>query len=260
MTLNNKLIQAVESNSPFWEIKNKTETSADLYIYSTISRYGAQWGELSSIDVINAIKALGKISQLNVHINSPGGSVAEGLAIRTFLAQQPFKKTVYIDSLCASIATVIAFGINAEVHMEETALVMIHRAWSYAEGNAILLRKEADTLDKHDEQLKKVYLERTAGKLTEEDILSMMDEEHWMDSDECLEKGFIDVIENVSQAAACLPEAFFEAYENVPDSVIKVPDKAPEDKDDGLNAETKAIIANAESVLKQYRQRKENAI
>ena len=260
MKMNNKLIQAVESNAPYWEIKNKTETSADLYVYSTISRWGADWGELSSKDVINAVKGLGNISQLNIHINSPGGSVAEGLAIRAFLAQQSFKKTVYIDSLCASIATAIAFGIGAGVHMEETALVMIHRAWTYTEGNAVQLRKEADVLDKHDAQLKKVYLERTNGNLSEDEIIKMMDEETWLDADECLEYGFIDAIETVSQAAACLPEAFFDAYENVPDSVVKVLDKAPEDKNEGLNAEAQAIITKAESVLRQYRQRKENAI
>ena len=255
--MNNKIIQAIESNTPFWEIKNKTETSADLYIYSTISRYGADWGELSSMDVIKAIKELGKITQLNVHINSPGGSVSEGLAIKTFLAQQSFKKTVYIDSLCASIATVIAFGIGADVHMEDTALVMIHHAWGSISGNAAQFRKAAETLDKHDEQLKKVYIERTNGTITEDDIISMMDEEHWMDADECLEKGFIDTIENTAKAAACLPEEFYDLYSNVPDSVVKISPKA---NDNGLDAESEAIIANANAVLEEYRRRKENVI
>ena len=105
-----------------------------------------------------------------------------------------------------------------------------------------------------------MYLERTNGNLSEDEIIKMMDEETWLDADECLEYGFIDAIETVSQAAACLPEAFFDAYENVPDSVVKVLDKAPEDKNEGLNAEAQAIITKAESVLRQYRQRKENAI
>jgi ATP-dependent protease ClpP protease subunit len=258
--MNNKLIQAVESNAPFWEIKNKTETSADLYIYSTISRYGADWGDLSSMDVIKAVKELGKISRLNVHINSPGGSVSEGLAIKAFLAQQSFKKTVYIDSLCASVATVIAFGIGADVHMEDTALVMIHHAWTYASGNAGLLRKAAEMLDKHDEQLKKVYIERTNGTISEKDIISMMDEEYWMDADECLEKGFIDFIEKSAQATACLPEAFYDAYNNVPDSVVKIPNKSPNVTDSGLDAESQAIITQANAVLEEYRRRKENII
>lgn len=212
------------------------------------------------MDVIKAVKELGKISQLNVHINSPGGSVSEGLAIKAFLAQQPFKKTVYIDSLCASVATVIAFGIGADVHMEDTALVMIHHAWTYASGNSDQLRKTAETLDKNDEQLKKVYIERTNGTITEEDIISMMDEEHWMDADECLEKGFIDAVEKSVQAAACLPEAFYDAYSNVPDSVVKISGESPKANDSELDAEPQAIIAQANAVLEEYRRRKENVI
>ena len=55
--------------------------------------------------------------EITIYINSPGGTVSEGMAIKAFLARQTFKKDVYIDGLCASIATAIAFGIGAEVHI-----------------------------------------------------------------------------------------------------------------------------------------------
>ena len=133
-----------QSSEKYWEIKNQTETSAELYLYSTISSWGEEWGDTSAKDVINAVKNLGNISQLKIYINSPGGTVSEGMAIKAFLARQTFKKDVYIDGLCASIATAIAFGINATVHMESTALVMIHNAWTGVYGNAVELRKVAN--------------------------------------------------------------------------------------------------------------------
>ncbi len=81
-----------------------------------------------------------------------------------------------------------------------------------------------------------------------------------MDADECLEKGFIDFIEKSAQATACLPEAFYDAYNNVPDSVVKIPNKSPNVTDSGLDAESQAIITQANAVLEEYRRRKENII
>lgn len=250
-------------NDHFWEIKNQTDVSADLYIYSSINSYGEEWGYTSAKDVINAIKDLGNIDQLNIYINSPGGSVSEGMAIKAFLARQTFKKDVYIDSLCASIATAIAFGINATVHMESTALVMIHNSWTLAIGNTKELRKCADDLEKYDATIRATYLEKTAGTLTEDEIKEMMEAETWLNAQECLDYGFIDeIVSNSTQAAACLPEAYFNLYKNIPESVIKqesdpAGEKTPE-PEVKISAESQAIIDKANSVLEEYRQRKEN--
>lgn len=243
----------------YWDIKNKTETSADLYIYSEISSYGEEWGDTSAKDIINAVKALGDISQLNVYISSPGGSVSEGMAIRTFLARQKCRKDVYIDSLCASIATAIAFGIGGTVHMEKTALVMIHNAWSRGYGNAADFRRYAEMLDKHDATIRSVYTQRSAGKLTEEEIGELMAAETWFTADECLENGFIDeVIDSGVQTAACLPKEYFDRYKNVPQNVAV---------NDGSNeihieipAATQAVIDKANAVLARYSCRKEQIL
>lgn len=259
MATNEKLIAAINSNEPFWEIKNKSATSADLLIYSTISRYGSEWGDVSSKELIQAVQDLGKIDRLNIHINSPGGSVSEGMAIKAFLSQQSFEKHVYIDSLCASIATAIAFGIGATVHMDDTALVMIHNAWTYASGNASELRKEADVLDKHDAQIRKIYVDRTAGNLTEDEIVEKMEAETWLDANECLDFGFIDeIISTGSQAAACIPEEYFDSYKNIPESIKIKNASEKNNSDNGVTAQTEAIIHKANLVLDEYKRRKEN--
>lgn len=252
-------------NERYWDIRNKTETAADLYLYSSISSLGEKFGDTSAKDVITAIKDLGDIDQLNIYINSPGGVVSEGMAIRNFLARQPFKKNVYIDSLCASIATVIAFGINASVHMESTALVMIHNAWTFAAGNSKELRKCADDLEKHDATIRQTYFERTADKLSEDEISEMMAAETWLDAQECLDYGFIDeIVSSGTQAVACLPEEYFNLYKNIPAGVIKQESTSEGDNSPGsevqISAETQAIIDKANSVLFQYNYRKEHDI
>lgn len=250
-------LQALQSSKKYWEIKNQTDTSADLYLYSTISSWGEEWGDTSAKDVIKAVKALGNISQLNICINSPGGTVSEGMAIKAFLARQTFKKDVYIDGLCASIATAIAFGVGATVHMDSTALVMIHNAWTYVYGNASELRKAADDLEKHDATIKQIYLDRTAGKLSEDEIADMMAAETWFSASECLEYGLVDeIVSGSTQAAACLPKAYFDMYKNVPKSV------SVKNEDPNINISidvttTQAVIDKANAVLKEYNYRKE---
>lgn len=252
-----EMLQALQSSEKYWEIKNQTDMSADLYLYSTISSWGEEWGDTSAKDVINAVKALGNISQLNIYINSPGGTVSEGMAIKAFLARQTFKKDVYIDSLCASIATAIAFGINAAVHMESTALVMIHNAWTGVYGNAADLRKAADDLEKHDAAIKQIYLDRTVGKLTEEEITEMMSAETWLSASECLEYGFADeIVTSGTQAAACLPKAYFDMYKNVPKTVAVREETDITAAPNEITA-AQAIIDKANLVLSEYNYRKE---
>ncbi|MCM1577967.1 MAG: Clp protease ClpP [Ruminococcus sp.] len=244
-----------KSKGEYWEIRNKTDTSADLYLYSAISSMGEEGGETSAKEVVSAVKALGKISRLNVYINSPGGTVSEGMAIKAFLARQPFEKQVYIDGLCASIATAVAFGIGAKVHMESSALVMIHNAWTCACGNAADLRKFADDLEKHDAAIKRIYLDRTGEKLGEEKISRMMAEETWLSAAECLEMGFADeIVSSGVQAAACLPKEYFGRYRNIPKSVAVKGEDEPRKNE---IAAAKAIINKADAVLQEYRYRKE---
>lgn len=69
---------------------------------------------------------------------------------------------------------------------------MIHNAWTYTQGNAQELRKEADDLDTITQASKNAYLERI--NIDETELSAMMDSEKWLDPAECLEKGFATAI------------------------------------------------------------------
>ena len=95
----------------------------------------------------DALKDLGDVKTINLHINSPGGSVFEGIAIYNMLKQNKAHINVYVDGLAASIASVIAMSGDA-IFMPSNSMLMIHNPWTMAIGNASELRKQADDLDK----------------------------------------------------------------------------------------------------------------
>lgn len=181
-----------------WEIRQATENELTIYIYGDVeSDYWDWWsGEvIESETSANAIKdELAKypnVSQINIHINSYGGSVFEGTAIYNLLRQHSAHKTVYVDGFACSIASVIAM-CGDEVIMPKNTLMMIHNAWMGAVGNAAELRKAADDLDVINSAGRQAYLLKAGEKLPEEKLVSMMDAETWLTAEQCIEFGLAD--------------------------------------------------------------------
>lgn len=225
----------------FWEIKNKTKESADLYIYSEIGE--SFWGEsLTANDFKEDLDSIGEVKNLNIYINSPGGSVFDGLAIHNMLQRHKAYKTVYVDGLAASIASVIALA-GDKLIIPENAFFMIHLPSAMAMGNATDFRKMADTLDQITEGILNVY--EPKSKKTREELLDMMTSETWMTGIEALENGFADEVEESKNIAACMSSDFFNRYKNVPENLVK------EDEEPVIPEP----ISNVQDVLTVYEQK-----
>lgn len=169
-----------------------------IHLYDEIGAFGAGSKEF--------LADLGKLAGQHIHlrINSPGGSVVEGTAIYNALRRHEGGLTVHIDSLAASMASVIAMSGNP-VYIADNALLMIHNPWTVSMGDSDQLRKEADLLDKLKSTLVNAY-KRKSG-MEEEEIRSMMDAETWLDAVEAVALGFADAIEEgVAAAATATPE------------------------------------------------------
>lgn len=151
-------------------------------------------------------------ADVEVRINSPGGSVSEGLAI--YNALRPRKPTVYIDGVAASIASLIAMS-GARIIAAENALMMVHAPWVDTSGNATTLRKSADLLDKHAEAMLTAYM-RTG--LAHDRLLALLEAETWMNAEEAKALGFIDEINEPLAYAAHAPAAFAH-YKNTPETL-----------------------------------------
>lgn len=159
---------------------------ADLYIFGEITSY--KWDEKDR-DAHGIVKELETIDaeEINVHINSYGGEVSEGLAIYNVLKNNQCKITTIDDGFACSAASIIFMAGDVRI-MNRASLLMIHNAWTYASGNANTLRKKAGDLDKITQASVDAYLSRV--NLSEEELKQKMDEESWITAEEALQYGF----------------------------------------------------------------------
>lgn len=183
-----------------WEIKQNTESEStiDLFIYGDVKGDGYDWwmdqiieSETSANHFRNELAKYPNANQINIYINSYGGSVFEGTAIYNQLKRHPAHKTVYIDGFACSIASVIAMA-GDEIIMPRNALMMIHNMWMYTCGNAAELRKAADDLDVINAAGRAAYMDKAGGKLAEDKLIEMMDAETWLTAEQCIEYGLAD--------------------------------------------------------------------
>lgn len=202
----------------FWEMKMSADSNdtADIFIYGEITKWA--WtgdGEHSATTFKEELDSMGEVSTINLYINSPGGSVFEGIAIHNMLKRHKARINVHVDALAASIASVIAMAGDT-IFMPKNSMMMIHNPWTFTWGNAAELRKEADDLDRIGNSSKQTYLQKAGDKLDEEKLQEMLDAETWLSADEAFEYGLCDVVEEENNMAASISEVVFSKYKNIP--------------------------------------------
>lgn len=182
-----------------WEFKQSTsDDTLELYIYGDVKAMDIDWENWRYVVSENSAKHFREelekhkdVKQINIYINSYGGSVFEGTAIYNQLKRHSAQKTVYIDGFACSVAATIAMA-GDKVVMPRNAMMMIHNAWLCVCGNSAELRKAADDLDTMMKGNRQAYLKKVGDKLTEEKLIQMLDAETWMTAEECIEMGFAD--------------------------------------------------------------------
>ncbi len=177
----------------WYKIKNKSSEVSDIYLFNDIGTFG-----ITAQSFIDEIKQY-EDRELNIHINSLGGEVFEGMAIYSIIQRRTSKTTVYIEGIAASIASVIALAAD-EVIMSENSLLMIHNAWGGTQGEAKDMRKQAEILEKITNEIAEVYVKKT--KIPYNEIVEMMDEETWLTAEEAVALGFVDSISEPIKVAA----------------------------------------------------------
>lgn len=172
----------------------------DLYIYDAVTGDGFDWwtwemvkSETSANYFREQLAKHPNIAQINVYINSPGGSVMEGYGIYSQLKRHPAHVTAYVDGFACSIASVIAMAAD-NVIMYSNAMMMIHNMADCVYGNSAQLRKAADDLDKIMIGNRQTYLDKAAGKLDEARLTELLNAESWLTAQECLDLGLCDEI------------------------------------------------------------------
>gem|GEM_PF-918706 len=168
---------------------NVADSKGDIWIHSVIGQ--GFFSGISSEDVANALKEMGDVDEIIVHINSQGGSVRDGMGIYNLLKKHEATIKVEIDGIAASAASFVAMA-GDEIEIAENGLLMIHNPRTFFFGDRIELQKELAILDKHKSIIVSTYSSRTDH--TRNEIDKMMDEETWFTAKEALEEGFVDSI------------------------------------------------------------------
>lgn len=170
-----------------------------LYVYDDVRAYGnfnwSTWkfdeSETSAKFFRDQLESIPDTDIIELHINSNGGSVKEGVAIYNQLKQKACHKVGYVDGVAYSIAFVILQACDERIMGIGTS-ALVHDMWIEACGNARELRKMADDLDVLMEANRKIFLEKS--NLEEDQLTDMMERETFLTPDQCLAYGLIDKI------------------------------------------------------------------
>ena len=179
----------------FFEVKNQTDKSFDLYFYGDICKDSLyKW--------IDEDKCPGEVTELleqangrdlNIFINSDGGSVSAGLAIYNQIKRYEGKKTITIDGIGASIASVIAFA-GDKLIMPENNYFMLHQPHGVVMGLAEDCRRYAELLDGMEETILNIYEENAKEGVTREQIKEMLAKETWLNGRQAADVFNVDLV------------------------------------------------------------------
>lgn len=178
----------------WFSVKALSAAKAELTIYDVIGSYG-----VSGRDFAQALDATPQ-ADLDLYINSVGGSVTDALLMFNALMQSGKNVTVKIMGVAASAASYVAMA-GTKVTMPENTFMMVHNPLNYVGlANAAEMRAMADDLDKIGASLLATYVTRS-GK-PEDEIKALLDAETLLTAAECLALGFCDEVTPAINAVA----------------------------------------------------------
>ena len=199
-------------------IINMKGTTAEVLIYEDI---GEGWmGGISAKAFANDIKKLGKVNQIDVRINSYGGSVFDGLAMYNTLKNNGAKITVSVDGIAASIASVIAMAADpGELSIAENGFMMIHKPWSAVVGNSEDMRTAANLMDSIEGSLTDTYMKR--ANITKDAMQQLLADETWLTATEAMNIGLVDNLTQEVKIAA--HSSLIKTFKKLPQSLTEEP-------------------------------------
>jgi ATP-dependent protease ClpP protease subunit len=180
----------------FWNIKRKDKKCCvDLFGYVGGSKkYEDGFNEQ---DFLSEFRQIDADDELEVSINSFGGSVYTALSIYAMLKSHKGSITFRVDGTAMSAATIITSVPNAKVIMPKGSMMMIHKVSTMAMGNVDDLRKAADDMEKLENNIIAIYVDKTGKK--ESEIKAAVDAETYFTAEEAVKFGLADELDESTQ-------------------------------------------------------------
>lgn len=244
----------------FWEFKAKANSKdeADLYLYMQIANWGGGYSAHSAKSFKSELDALGEIKTLNVFMNCPGGDVFEGNSIFNMLQRKATSIAVnmVVDGMAASIGSIILMA-GSHISMASNSMLMIHKASGCIYGNSDEMKECIKLLDKIDENMKQVYLNRSNGKLDKETLDQWLNSgDTWLTAKEAFDYGLCDEITGAKQLSAKFDPNVLANYKNVPEDLKKsffnAQKQANTEEKPVMDEETKKLIARVKNKTQEW--------
>ena len=181
------------------EQTGKGERTYDIYSRLLLDRIVFISGEVND-EMANAIVAhllflqsQDPKKQINVYVNSPGGSVTAGLAIYDTMQFVSCPIATYCIGQAASMGAVLLTAGTAGLrHALPNARIMIHQPWGGAEGKASDIEITAREILRLKEKLNEILAKHSGKKMA--DVVKDTDRDHFMSAEEAKEWGLIDKV------------------------------------------------------------------
>ena len=181
------------------EQTGKGERTYDIYSRLLLDRIVFISGEVND-EMANAVCAQLLFLQsqdpkkdINVYINSPGGSVTAGLAIYDTMQFVKCPVATYCIGQAASMgAVLLTAGAKGKRHALPNSRIMIHQPWGGAEGKASDIEITAKEILRLKEILNGILAKHSGKKMS--DVVKDTDRDHFMSAAEAVEWGLVDKV------------------------------------------------------------------
>lgn len=168
----------------WYRIENKAGSdTTEVYLYDEIGFWGVPASEF--VDELRAITT----SKIDLHVNSPGGEIFDGIAIYNAILGHKATVTAYVDGIAASAASWIIQAAE-RVLINRHAEMMIHDGQGICVGDSRDMHQMADMLDRSSDNIASIYAERAGGTVTA--WRDRMREETWYSAQEAVDAGLAD--------------------------------------------------------------------
>jgi len=204
---------------------------AEIVIYDEIGAFG-----IPAKAFLDELKALGPVAELTVRINSPGGSLFDGVAIYNALKRHDAAITVWVDGIAASIASMIAMA-GDEVVMPENAMLVMHDPSGLVAGTASDMRAMAEALNRMKAGMVAAYRDKSGRD--EAEIEALMQAESWLSAQEAVALGLADRVEEPVRMAAHFDLSRFRNTPPQLAALVATPSPQEDDMSDSKKASSR---------------------
>lgn len=189
--------------SKFWNVVTNNDTdSAEITLYGDVlDSLPRNWFTNEIIEgqyitpegFMDDLAAVRGKSEVVIKLNSCGGDVYTGIAIHNALKGLSGHKTVIVEGIAASAASVIACA-GDEVQVYPGSIIMIHGVSTMFVDRMTLadMKKAAKSIDAIERAIAAIYNEKTG--IAEDTLRTMMANELWMTGAQAIDKGFADTM------------------------------------------------------------------